>query len=122
MAVLRLMYTSRVARQVRLVDAEAIAETARARNQRAGITGLLLYSPSHFVQVLEGQQAELAETLARISRDPRHTQLRIVDQRSVQAREFDSWAMTVRFCSASAEDIERLNAEDALALLRAAIS
>lgn len=116
----RLIYTSRVARSVRFSDAEEIATQAAARNQRAGLTGMLLYTPSHFVQVLEGPTHEVSLAMARIGRDPRHSQLRVVDDREVDVREFATWAMAARLCAAQPAELEQLDLERALHVLRAA--
>lgn len=120
MTLRRLIYTSRVARSVRYADAEDIAARAAPRNQRAGLTGLLLYTPSHFVQVLEGAASDVSEAMARIGGDPRHSQLRVVDDREVGAREFASWAMAARLCAAQSSELEQLDLERALEVLRAA--
>lgn len=121
-ALRRLIYASRVARAVRFADAEAIANAASARNQQAGLTGLLLYTPSHFLQVLEGPAQAVQQTLTRIKRDPRHSDLRVIDEQEVEAREFGSWSMTARFAGAKPDELERLKLDEALELLRAARS
>jgi hypothetical protein len=117
MTLRRVVYTSRVARQVRFADAEAIAGAAAIRNARDGLTGLLVYTPSHFIQVLEGDPAALRSTLARIEKDVRHSDLRIVDDDEVESREFAAWAMTARLGSMKPAELERLDAERALILL-----
>jgi hypothetical protein len=116
----RLIYRSKVARQVRLADAEEIARLASIRNERNGLTGLLLYTPSHFIQVLEGDAETLRATYARIALDARHTDLWVVDERQVAEREFGRWGMRTLYCSAPAAALESLDAEAALALLRQA--
>jgi hypothetical protein len=116
----RLIYTSRVARHVRHTDAEQIALAATERNERLGITGLLLYTPSHFIQVLEGVDNAVTTTVSRIGQDARHSNLRIVDDREVDDREFGAWAMRARVCLAKAATLEQLTVDDALRLLRAA--
>lgn len=118
----RVIYRSCVARHVRFADAEAIALAAAERNQRVQITGLLLYTPSHFLQVLEGEPRALGETMQRIARDPRHAELQVIDRREVDAREFGDWAMAARFCAAQAEELESLDAPSALQLLRSQAS
>jgi hypothetical protein len=115
----RLIYISRVARQVRFADAEDIARGSVERNRQAGLTGLLLYTPSHFIQVLEGEPAAIASTYFRISKDARHTQLRVIDDSEVDAREFGAWAMTATLCAASSAQLEELTRDAALLLLRA---
>ncbi len=119
-ALRRVIYSSRVARAVRFADAEAIADAASVRNEQAGLTGLLLYTPSHFLQVLEGPPSAVQVTLSRIRRDPRHSDLRIIDEREIDAREFGSWSMATRYSAAKPDQLETLTLAEALELLRAA--
>lgn len=121
MSVHRFIYVSRVARHVRFADAEAIAQLASERNAANGLTGLLLYSPSHFVQILEGEEPEIARTFSRIGKDRRHTELRVVDARDVAEREFSDWAMVARRLRNSENvDFAKLTLDSALELLRRA--
>ena len=46
--------------------------TSRRNNEQSGITGMLLYNERRFPQVLEGNEAAVSATSARIERDPRH--------------------------------------------------
>lgn len=92
----RIIYVSRVARHVRFADAEQIAEASAARNAECGITGILVYSPAHFIQVLEGERAAVETTLQRIQRDARHSALQVVTADDIGAREFSEWAMAAR--------------------------
>lgn len=119
MELFRAIYVSRVARKVRLADVEAIVESAAERNRANGITGLLVYTPSHFVQVLEGGQAVIEETLARIRRDPRHFDLRVVEQRRVPSRAFERWDMVAHaFRETTEQELAALDAQGALKLLQ----
>jgi hypothetical protein len=119
MSLRRLIYISRVARQVRLADADEIARSSVDRNQQAGLTGLLLYTPSHFIQVLEGEPSAIAGTYFRIAKDSRHTHLRVIDDGEIDEREFGAWAMTATFCPADRAQLEQLTPDTALLLLRA---
>ncbi len=56
-----------------------------ARNTMLGITGLLIASPDHFVQLLEGSVLGVEEVMHRIGADPRHTACRIIRQSSINA-------------------------------------
>ena len=121
MPVFRLIYVSRVARSVRFSDVEAIAHSAIARNTANGLTGMLLYTPSHFIQVLEGEERLVNETVARIQQDKRHSELRVIDAREVDAREFDVWAMVARHVAGVSEsELKHLTLERVLELLRSA--
>ena len=120
MAMVRLIYVSRVARTVRFQDAERIAEGSAKRNARNGITGVLLYTPSHFIQVLEGDSSAVGETFERIHKDPRHTQVRILEQRMIEEREFEGWAMDVALGPAElrGDQLDAMDSSVALKLLR----
>ena len=116
----RLIYVSHVARQVRYSDAENIAVAAAERNRPMGITGLLLYTPSHFLQVLEGPERAISQVVTRIERDARHAHLRVIDDRVVIEREFDAWSMRARATLVPSHTLEHLDAEGALQILREA--
>jgi hypothetical protein len=89
----QLIYRSRVARKVRFADAEAIAVSAAERNARASISGVLLYTPMYFVQVLEGDQRTVESIFARISKDERHEEVVILAKTEVPERQFGIWGM-----------------------------
>lgn len=119
----RIIYVSRVARQVRFADAEEIARQAAARNAECGVTGMLVYTPSHFIQVLEGRQSDVESTFARIQRDPRHTHIRTVTSQAVEANEFGAWAMVARRTqSLNHQPFDQISTETALEILREAQS
>jgi hypothetical protein len=116
-ALFRLIYSSRVARQVRFADVEAIVQKATPRNTSQGLTGILVYTPSHFLQVLEGEEAKVRTVLARITLDPRHSEVRVIDAQPVAERKFASWAMVARQVAGTSErDFRNLTAERALDL------
>ncbi len=91
--VCQLIYRSRVARRVRLADAEAIATEAAAKNAKLSISGLLLYTPAYFVQVLEGERGAVESTFERIAKDSRHEEVVVLAKTEVQTRQFGAWAM-----------------------------
>ncbi len=123
MRVFRLIYVSRVARRVRFADVEAIAADAATRNAERGITGMLVYSPSHFLQVLEGDEAEVTAVFSRIREDQRHSDVQTIDARIVREREFGQWAMVARHWPRGAEpDRQSLTSTSALQVVRSALS
>lgn len=84
-----------------------VLEASRRNNTRAGITGLLVTGGQRFLQVLEGPEAAVLATYARIQADPRHFACVLLSCREVQARAFGEWAMghqAGRDC-AGAEDV-----------------
>ena len=93
---LRLIYSSRAAREMTVNDLEQILGVSRARNALAGITGLLLYRDGIFLQCLEGGEMAVRETYARIQRDPRHNRLLHLIEERIEQRSFPDWAMEFR--------------------------
>ena len=72
---------------------DEIVSIAQRRNPLADLTGALLFTGSHFAQVLEGHGDDIDEMLASIRRDPRHRRLLCVDRSPLLARRFPHWSM-----------------------------
>jgi Sensors of blue-light using FAD len=89
----QLLYISKAARPMLRIDVESILFTARRINQQNGITGLLISSPSHFMQVLEGEAAKVRETYERIVPDARHHAHVVLREIEVEERQFAEWSM-----------------------------
>lgn len=90
---LSLIYVSTVAPGFRAAELEALTERAAALNAANGITGMLAYNGTHFMQLLEGEAAAVDETLTRIGADPRHSGLVVIRRDSRPARECPDWTM-----------------------------
>jgi hypothetical protein len=70
-----------------------IIGSAIRRNRAIDVTGLLLVVQGHFVQALEGDIDLVRTTYARISMDPRHSDLHIIAQGRAEKRLFGEWNM-----------------------------
>jgi Sensors of blue-light using FAD len=68
---------------------------ARRCNARDGITGALICRDDLFLQLLEGPEAAVEATFARIAKDDRHIEVRRLTRRLIgdDARMFGAWAM-----------------------------
>ncbi len=62
-------------------------------NSKLDITGLLLCVGNTFVQVLEGEREAVHKLYKKISKDPRHTQCRILFEGTTPERLFSEWSM-----------------------------
>lgn len=115
----RLIYRSQVAKQVRFEDAEAIAVHSAQKNQSVGVTGLLVYTPSHFLQVLEGERKGVEAVFKRLETDERHLRVTTLALGPIAERAFGDWGMraTLPIGALGAKAIEALDGEAALALL-----
>jgi hypothetical protein len=91
----RLIYRSRT-----LIPAESrkavlgeIFSVARSNNKRQEITGALLLSGDYFVQALEGEEEAVQRLYEHISKDERHEEVTVVDERRLDGRTFGKWSM-----------------------------
>lgn len=92
-------------------DSGAFAEIERQslrRNATAGLSGLLLFDGRRFLQVLEGAEEAVAETYARIGRDPRHHAVVVLADKQVAAPSFGGWAMLCRDVTRPEQDLGAL--------------
>lgn len=74
-------------------DLENILDVATARNSREGITGLLVFNGTFFMQIIEGEPEPIDRLLADLRRDVRHSGLVVFDQRGIGQRFFPDWTM-----------------------------
>ncbi len=93
----RLVYTSRNLipgtedEQVAIVS--QILETSQRNNGKVGVTGALLFNSGSFAQVLEGPRVAVEATFERIQRDPRHSDVSVLQCEPVESRGFPTWSM-----------------------------
>lgn len=98
--VLTVTYASSATRLMSVGQLVELIEQIRPKNERLGVTGLLLYSGGNVIQTLEGEEQVVDDLLAAIAADPRHTDVRVVDRRVVAERAFATWSMGFRNVSA----------------------
>jgi len=96
-----LTYTSLARLDLQTTDLEDIHRTAREQNALDGITGLLVFNGTHFLQIIEGSESAIEELVERLRRDPRHTGFEIRDRQKVDARSFPDWSMELVRVNAS---------------------
>ena len=74
-------------------EVDDIVASARPRNEQLGLTGALIYTRTHFAQVLEGEAEAIAAKMASIRTDSRHRNLCVVADEPIEARHFPDWTM-----------------------------
>lgn len=72
---------------------ESILVNSTRNNPEQGITGVLMATETHFLQILEGEFDNLNSTFERIARDPRHEKIQIINFTELDKRKFNDWAM-----------------------------
>lgn len=93
MSLKSLTYTSLASLDLQPGDLEAIHRSARNANALEGITGLLIFNGTHFLQIVEGMPEAIDELIERLRRDPRHNGIEIRDDRAIEERSFPNWSM-----------------------------
>ena len=90
----RVRYISRFSSALSSQDIETIIETSQKNNPSRQITGMLMATGDLFYQLLEGPRNEIDALYARISKDPRHEQILLLES---ETGDFDricpDWAM-----------------------------
>jgi hypothetical protein len=89
----QITYISTARPSLLLSDVDEVLLASRRNNQRARVTGLLIFDGKRFLQALEGALEDVETTFSRIAADPRHRALVRLSGRAVAAREFGDWSM-----------------------------
>ncbi len=89
----QVIYASRAVSPFSDRDLVALLQKSRNRNQRHGITGMLVYREPTFIQVLEGEASELEPIWRDIAADPRHENILELRFGPVEARSCAEWSM-----------------------------
>jgi hypothetical protein len=93
----RILYVSTATRPFSSEDLEQLLDKARKKNEAHQVTGMLVYSDGDFLQALEGEPSAVIEAYERISIDPRHRGIEVL-QRGLGYgdRLFPAWSMGFR--------------------------
>ena len=89
----RLIYKSRANEKIDWEMVRELIRKSEENNQEAGVTGVLLATETHFLQVLEGGFDEVNELFMHIVRDPRHDRVQLIAFDCVESRLYGGWAM-----------------------------
>ncbi len=87
------MYKSRCKSEADFELVNSILATSTRNNSENGISGVLIATQTHFLQVLEGEFEPVNETFERISRDTRHDKIQLISFAEIEERRFSEWAM-----------------------------
>jgi len=85
--------SSRLARDDCEVQVQHIVNVSKRRNAACAVTGALLFSGEHFVQLIEGPPNAVAQIRASISQDLRHSYVITLGDGESPERNFEGWAL-----------------------------
>jgi hypothetical protein len=95
MALYRLVDVSQAIAGLEYPDLVEILEKSERNNKKVGITGMLSFGDSMFLQVLEGSRRVISQTYNRILLDKCHVNAELIDFLEIEHRDFSLWSMKV---------------------------
>lgn len=93
----QIVYYSTAAKSFNEDELVDLLVTANRHNKLKNITGCLVYANGRFVQLLEGERADVLEIFEKIKKDPRHTNIIVKVEMSVNEKLFPEWFMAFKF-------------------------
>jgi len=94
-ALRQVVYISQATRDFTEADLDELVKVSDNNNRKYGITGAMLYLENAFIQVIEGEDSDIAQLLKNLYADTRHRDIRIVSDSVVPARNFQNWSMGI---------------------------
>ena len=88
-----ILYVSSAVRLLSETEVGHLLSRARARNEAAGVTGILLHREGSFMQYIEGPKDGLARICRIIQQDPLHTGIIELIDEPISIREFPTVSM-----------------------------
>lgn len=93
MNLVQLIYASRMTEQCGPRELREILDKSREKNQSLGITGVLCYDQSSFLQCLEGARDVVNDLYNVIVADKRHKDIMLIHYSDIHRRDFEMWTM-----------------------------
>ena len=88
-----LSYLSEAVSDMSFLGLMRLLESARAFNQKHGVTGILLYDNQQFAQIIEGEHANVMKAWKRIQEDRRHHRVELLEIREITERNYPDWLL-----------------------------
>lgn len=88
-----LVYTSLPRIEMSRSTLDDITRLSIRKNNKKGITGMLLGIENRYLQYLEGDEVDILELFNRIKQDPRHYEVNKWIQGNTDKRIFSEWSM-----------------------------
>lgn len=93
-------YVSRAAGAMPEASLLSLLQECLANNEASGVTGMLLYGNDTFLQILEGEEADLDPLVDKIKKDPRHSDVHFLYRKTIDSRQYTDWSMGFKRVSA----------------------
>lgn len=93
MALQEIVYVSLASKPLQDSELCALLSQSRRDNTALGVTGMLVYHAGKFLQLIEGEQAVIADLYNAIAQDSRHQSIEKIWDAPLKARSFSDWSM-----------------------------
>jgi len=91
-----LIYASSAAKALTQLQLDDLLTKARQNNSKLDITGMLIYTGGHFIQVLEGKEYVVKKLYDTIRKDKRHKDTIVIYESELAERQFGNREMDFR--------------------------
>jgi len=93
MYLVRMVYVSTIVDRLDSGALPRILEVAKENNEKHDLTGLLVFSSKHYLQVIEGGRKSVNQLLNNLYHDERHSHLLVLGMEEISQRIFSQWSM-----------------------------
>ena len=121
-----LLYVSQSVGPITTTVTTSILEKSNAYNKKENITGILCQGSGLWLQVLEGERAQVNTLYSRIMADRHHQKIELLSMEEITSRRFGQWSMALVYLSKDDPMVQMAHpefdpysgtAKDAMALL-----
>jgi len=89
----QVVYCSTATEALTREKVERLLRLSQQRNEKLGITGMLLCAGRSFLQVIEGEKKNVEELIGSIEKDDRHRNITVIICEPIPERSFGEWTM-----------------------------
>jgi hypothetical protein len=90
---IRVTYISQASEPLSADGLLGLLNQCHRNNTAKGLTGMLLFGNGTFLQSIEGEATVVDPLIERISKDPRHRDIKIVRRDEITERQYSDWSM-----------------------------
>lgn len=90
---IRVTYLSQASEPLSADGLLGLLNQCHRNNTAKGLTGMLLFGNGTFLQSIEGEAKVVDPLIERISKDPRHRDIKIVRRDEITERQYSDWSM-----------------------------
>jgi EAL domain-containing protein (putative c-di-GMP-specific phosphodiesterase class I) len=89
----QVVYCSTATKKLTRDKLEGLLRISQRRNEKLGITGMLLSAGRSFLQVIEGEKKNVDQLVSSIEKDDRHRNITVIIREPIAKRSFGEWTM-----------------------------